>query len=217
MIDERQTALNPQAAHLALDTLAPGFADPVHDTQAVFRTLLDALARPGRIGVIETVLPAAGATNGGERAGLAAFASLLALADYATPVWLAQPDAALSAALRFHADAPLAAAPGEAAFVYVHDAAALPPLASFAIGTPESPELSATVFVRVASLTGGAPVTLRGPGIENARTIAPVGLPERFWQERAALGPLFPCGIDFYLVCGGRLVGLPRTTRVEMN
>jgi alpha-D-ribose 1-methylphosphonate 5-triphosphate synthase subunit PhnH len=217
MIDERSTSAHARAALDALEALAPGFGDPVHDTQAVFRTLLDALARPGRIGVIETALPAADATNSGERAGLAAFAALLALCDYATPVWLAQPDAALAAALRFHAGAPLAGSPAEAAFAYVHDAAALPPLASLASGTPESPERSATVFVRVASLTGGANVTLRGPGIEAAHTIAPVGLPARFWQERAALGALFPCGIDFYLVCGDQLMGLPRTTQVEMN
>lgn len=214
MNDARQT---PHPARASLDALMPGFADPVHDTQAVFRTLLDALARPGRIGVIETVLPAASASSAGQRAGLAAFASLLALCDYATPVWLAQPDAALAAALRFHAGAPLADTPAEAAFAYVHDAAALPPLDTLANGTPESPEQSATVFVRVDSLTGGAPVTLRGPGIEAAQTIAPTGLPERFWRERAALASLFPCGIDFYLVCGDRLVGLPRTTQVEMN
>jgi alpha-D-ribose 1-methylphosphonate 5-triphosphate synthase subunit PhnH len=198
-----------------LAALAPGFGDPVHDTQAVFRTLLDALARPGTVGVIELPLPAADAAAA--RAGLAAFASLLALADYATPVWLAQHDAALAAALRFHAGAPLAQEPRSAAFAYVHDAAALPPLEAFASGTPESPEMSATVFVRVDALTGGAPLTLRGPGIETTRSIAPVGLPERFWRERAALAPLFPCGIDFYLVCGERLMGLPRTTLVEMH
>jgi alpha-D-ribose 1-methylphosphonate 5-triphosphate synthase subunit PhnH len=205
------------AAGIALDALAPGFADPVHDTQTVFRTLLDALARPGRIGVIETALPAASAAHGAERAGLAVFASLLALCDYATPVWLAQPDEALTAALRFHAGAPLTDVPTEAAFAYVHDAASLPPLDTLASGTPESPEQSATVFVRVDSLTGGASITLRGPGIEDAHTIAPTGLPERFWQERAALAAQFPCGIDFYLVCGDQLVGLPRTTYVEMN
>lgn len=217
--------------HAMLEALAPGFADPVHDTQTVFRTLLDALARPGTIGVIDTPLPAAASAISAQsaqsqlqlqpqqhdRAGLAAFAALLALADYATPVWLAQPDDALAAALRFHADAPLADTAHEAAFAYVHDAAALPPLDAFACGTPESPEQSATVFVRVGSLTEGAPLTLRGPGIESTQTIAPAGLPARFWQERAALAPLFPCGIDFYFVCGDRLMGLPRTTRVEMN
>jgi len=213
----RQTSRTSDTARIALDTLAPGFADPVRDTQAVFRALLDALARPGRIGVIETSLPAADAAPGVQRAGLAAFASLLALCDYATPVWLAQPDAALAVALRFYAGAPLTDVPAEAAFAYVHDAAALPPLDTLASGTPESPEQSATVFVCVESLTGGASVTLRGPGIEDAHIIAPVGLPERFWHERAALAAVFPCGIDFYLVCGDQLVGLPRTTHVEMN
>ncbi|TDV15058.1 phosphonate C-P lyase system protein PhnH [Paraburkholderia caballeronis] len=204
------------ASRVSLDALAPGFADPVHDTQAVFRALLDALARPGSIGTIETPLPAADA-NGVARAGLAACASLLALCDYATPVWLAQPDPALAAALRFHADAPFAASAADAAFVYVHDAAALPPLDAFHCGTPESPETSATVLVRVDALTGGAPLTLSGPGIDGTRTIAPAGLPARFWPERAALAPLFPCGLDFYLVCGASLIGLPRTTHVEIR
>ena len=36
-----ENAMNP--SQIALSTLAPGFTDPVHDTQAVFRTLLDAL------------------------------------------------------------------------------------------------------------------------------------------------------------------------------
>ena len=205
-----------QTSRVSLDALAPGFADPVHDTQAVFRTLLDALARPGKIGTIDTRLPAADG-NDPARAGLAAFASLLALCDYATPVWLAQPDAALAAALSFHADAPFAATAADASFAYVHDAAALPPLDAFQCGTPESPETSATVLVRVDALTGGTPLTLSGPGIDGTRTIAPAGLPERFWKERAALAPLFPCGPDFYLVCGASLIGLPRTTHVEVN
>jgi len=210
-MSDQRNAMTPDL----LAALAPGFGDPVHDTQTVFRTLLDALARPGTIGVIETRLPAADVSAA--RAGLAAFAALLTLADYATPVWLAQPDAALAAALRFHAGAPLAQQAREAAFAYVHDAAALPPLEAFASGTPESPEQSATVFVRVDSLVGGAPLTLRGPGIETTCSIAPIGLPERFWRERAALAPHFPCGIDFYLVCGASLIGLPRTTLVEMH
>ena len=142
---------------------------------------------------------------------------LRALADYATPIWLAQPDAALAAALRFHADAPLAATPRDAAFAYVHDTAALPPLEAFACGSAESPEQSATVFVRVDALTGGAPLTLSGPGIQTTQPFAPIGLPASLWQERAALAPLFPCGIDFYFVCGDQIVGLPRTTRVEVN
>jgi alpha-D-ribose 1-methylphosphonate 5-triphosphate synthase subunit PhnH len=201
------------ALSTALSTLAPGFADPVHDTQAVFRTLLDALSRPGTVGVIENVLPEGRAT----RAELAAFAALLALCDYATPVWLAQPDTALGSALRFHTGAPLVDEPGQAAFAYIHDAGALPPLESFALGAAESPEQSVTLLIRVDALTGGAPIVLSGPGIQHTATIAPVGLPEHFWRERAALAPLFPCGVDCYLVCGARLIGLPRTTQAKVN
>ncbi|MBB5445574.1 MULTISPECIES: phosphonate C-P lyase system protein PhnH [unclassified Paraburkholderia] len=198
---------------IALSTLTPGFADPVHDTQAVFRTLLDALSRPGTIGVIRDVLPELRNTP----VEPAAFAALLTLCDYATPVWLAQPDPALAAALRFHTGAPLVDAPGNAAFVYAHDAHALPSLESFAPGSAESPEQSATLLIRVDALTGGAAVTLSGPGIRDTETISPVGLPARFWQERAMLAPLFPCGIDCYLVCGARVIGLPRTSEAKVN
>jgi alpha-D-ribose 1-methylphosphonate 5-triphosphate synthase subunit PhnH len=200
-------------SQIALSTLTPGFTDPVHDTQAVFRTLLDALSRPGPIGVIESVLPEVRAT----RAEPAAFAALLALCDYATPVWLAQPDTALGSALRFHTGAPLVDEPGAAAFAYIHDASALPSLESFGLGAAESPEQSVTLLIRVEALTGGTPVVLNGPGILDTETISPVGLPGHFWRERAALAPLFPCGIDCYLVCGARLIGLPRTTQAKVN
>ncbi|PRX33212.1 alpha-D-ribose 1-methylphosphonate 5-triphosphate synthase subunit PhnH [Paraburkholderia sp. BL18I3N2] len=201
------------ALSTALSTLAPGFADPVHDTQAVFRTLLDVLSRPGTVGVVENALPEVRATC----AELAAFAALLALCDYATPVWLAQPDPALASALRFHTGAPLVDEPAQAAFAYIHDAGAMPSLESFALGAAESPEQSVTLLIRVEALTGGAPVVLSGPGIQHTATIAPVGLPEHFWRERAALAPLFPCGVDCYLVCGARLIGLPRTTQAKVN
>jgi alpha-D-ribose 1-methylphosphonate 5-triphosphate synthase subunit PhnH len=201
------------ALSTALSTLSPGFADPVHDTQAVFRTLLDALSRPGTVGVVENVLPEVRAT----RAELAAFAALLALCDYATPVWLAQPDTALASALRFHTCAPLVDEPRQAAFAYIHDAGAMPPLESFALGAAESPEQSVTLLIRVEALTGGTPVVLSGPGIQHTATVAPIGLPAHFWRERAALAPLFPCGVDCYLVCGARLIGLPRTTQAKVN
>jgi len=205
--------MNP--SQIALSSLMPGFADPVHDTQAVFRTLLDALARPGTIGTVDAALPAVAGSE--SSAGRAACAALLALADDSTPIWLASPDAALGATLRFHTGASLADAPADAAFAYVHDSAALPRLAAFAQGEPETPELAATILIRVDALTGGAPITLSGPGIESTATIAPVGLPASFWLERAALAANFPCGVDCYLVCGDDLVGLPRTTHAELN
>jgi alpha-D-ribose 1-methylphosphonate 5-triphosphate synthase subunit PhnH len=221
--NQAQAALSTSlATSLAssLASLTPGFADPVHDTQAVFRTLLDVLSRPGTIGTVSNVLPTLSATANVPHqpaADRAAFAALLTLCDFSTPVWLAQDDAPLASALRFHTGAPLVDTPQRAAFAYVHDAAAMPALEHFALGDPESPETSATLLIRVASLTSGTPLTLRGPGIESTQSIALDGLPEHFWLERAELASLFPCGIDCYLVCGDALMGLPRTTQVELN
>jgi alpha-D-ribose 1-methylphosphonate 5-triphosphate synthase subunit PhnH len=194
------------------DTLLAGFGDPVHDAQRVFRVLLDALARPGTCGTLDIALDPALAPR-----PAAAYAALLALADYGTPVWLAAADDVLAQSVRFHTGAPLAQDPGDAAFAYVADAALLPPPAAFAGGTPEAPQDSATVFVRVDALSGGRPLVLSGPGIASHALIAPVGLPDTFWDARAALAKRAPCGIDCYLICADAVIGIPRTTRVEWH
>lgn len=199
---------------LSLDTLAPGFADPVHDAQAVFRVLLDALARPGTMGWIEAT---PGQLDTPARAPVAALAALLTLCDYATPVWLQTRDDALASAIRFHTGAPLLDSPERAAFAYVDAPSALLSPDAFALGEPESPEHAATVLIRVEAFDGGRPLTLTGPGIETSASIAPRGIADDFWLARAALAPAFPCGIDCYLVCGRAVLGIPRTTQVELS
>ena len=54
---------------------------------------------------------------------MAAFAALLALADYSTPVLLQHEHRGLSDALRFHTGAPLTHDHAQAVFAYLHDAA----------------------------------------------------------------------------------------------
>ncbi|SAK94878.1 carbon-phosphorus lyase complex subunit [Caballeronia hypogeia] len=200
-------------------TLVPGFNDTVHDAQRVFRALLDALSRPGRIVAIDAALPDNHAMRDGlaGRVPLAAFASLLALTDYSTPVFIERDDHVLGDALRFHASAPLTKERRAAAFAYIDEASNMPPLDAFSHGEPESPEEAATLFIRVPSLTTGEPLVWRGPGIAESRTVGIAGLTREFWRQRAALTALFPCGIDCYFVAGGSLVGLPRTTHVEVN
>jgi alpha-D-ribose 1-methylphosphonate 5-triphosphate synthase subunit PhnH len=202
-----------------MTTLVPGFNDTVHDAQRVFRALLDALSRPGGIVAIDAALPGNHAMRDGlaGRVPLAAFASLLALTDYSTPVHLHHDDSTFGDALRFHASAPLTRDAMEASFVYIDDARNMPSLKGFSQGEPETPENAATLFIRVPSLTEGEALNWSGPGIEAKSAVRVAGLTREFWRERAALTAQFPCGVDCYFVAGGSIVGLPRTTRVEVN
>jgi alpha-D-ribose 1-methylphosphonate 5-triphosphate synthase subunit PhnH len=187
----------------------PGFGDPVFDSQRVFRAVLDAMARPGRLARIDLALtppvPLDPATA----------AVALALADYDAPVWLdaAAGTDAVADYLRFHCGCPLVAEPARAAFALCVEP---PSLARFDPGTDEFPEASTTVIVQVADLATNGPLVLTGPGVERAHRLAVAGLPDDFWTERKAVNETFPRGIDVILACGRHVCGLPRTTRVEV-
>lgn len=197
---------------LDLSRVRPGFPDPVRQSQAVFRQVMDAVARPGT--------PADLSPCPTPPAGLAAAAGAVALTlfDFETPVWL---DPALGAEagdwLRFHCGCPLVTDPAQAAFAIVVDAPHAPPLAAFHQGDAKYPDRSTTVLLQVAALDGGEPVTLRGPGIRNEAKLAPTGLPGDFWDQVQTNHMQFQFGVDLLLVAGSELIGLPRSTRVEIE
>lgn len=190
---------------------APGFADPVAEAQAVFRAVLDALARPGLPQVLGVDLaPPAPLTP--ELAALA-----LALADADAPLWL---DPSLAAApavaayLRFHTGARVVADPAEAAFALVADPRRMPPFAAFAQGSEAYPDRSTTLVVAVGRWDAAAPLVLAGPGVRGEVRLTAAPLPEGLVAGLAANRALFPRGLDLILVGLGRVVGLPRSTGV---
>jgi alpha-D-ribose 1-methylphosphonate 5-triphosphate synthase subunit PhnH len=191
--------------------LAPGFADPVFDSQSVFRAVLSALSRPGLPVPLATALaPPAPLTP-----ELAAVA--LALADPDAPLWL---DASLSgvpavaAYLRFHTGAPIVPDPADAAFALVAESLQAPSFGELATGDDLYPDRSTTLVVAVESLAGGLPMRLRGAGIRQDVTVSASPLPERFVEGIRANAATFPRGIDCLLVSGGQVVGIPRSSRV---
>lgn len=198
------------AAELDFAHLEPGFADPVHGAQKCFRAVLDAMAHPGKIVSIPAAL--AGSPPAPMSSGVASVA--LTLCDFDTPVWLDAAAAACTGYLTFHCGAPIVGAPGQARFAFVTDAAALPPLDAFALGSDEYPERSATLVIEVSGLTASAGIVLRGPGICGESRLGVSGLPARFWEERVALTELFPRGLDVLFVSGDKLAALPRSTRI---
>ena len=193
------------------EALLGGFADPVFDSQSVFRERADRVvpSRDRWSSCVATVTaPSPLAT--------AAAAAVATLADDTSPVWL---DAALSggaapAWVGFHTGAPIVSAPEKAAFALIGDPLAMPDFSVFAQGTAEYPDRSTTLIVQVASFEGGPELVLKGPGIKDLANISPHPLPADFVSRMRANRALFPRGVDLILVAGTRILGLPRSTRV---
>jgi alpha-D-ribose 1-methylphosphonate 5-triphosphate synthase subunit PhnH len=189
-----------------------GFAEPVLAGQRAFKAVMDALSRPGIIQHLpgEATAPSAMPQGLGEIA--------LTLCDHDSPIWLDSNLASENAVLewlKFHTGAPIVADRNEADFAFV--TTALPPLASFALGTDEYPDRSTTIVLAVPSLTAGPALTLRGPGIKETAIISPAGLPGDFLGQWAENRAQFPRGVDLLLVAPVGVIGLPRTTRISLG
>ena len=200
----------------ALAELAPAFADPVHDAQAVFRVLLEAMSRPGRV----QALPAACRDTLGRPDGIAPAlaAALLTLLDADTALWIspALDTPPLRAWVRFHCGAALVAQPEQADFALLTAFEAEPALLQrLDAGSDVAPQDSATALVAVEAIAADAE-ELRwcGPGIEHEHGLAIAGPSTEFWAWRREQQQCFPCGLDFFFAAGDRLVALPRSTTV---
>jgi len=189
-------------------TLAPGLHDTVHETQAAFRQVLDALSRPGQIRTLGPAL--SGVVLGGAMARL-----LLSLSDDETPVWWTQPNEALQQWLRFHTGAPAAAQKKQASFVACTDIHQGLTLSDFAPGSADAPEFSCTLLIELPGLTDGLRLDWRGPGIQHVQTVGLQGLPPGFWEQWQVNHAGFPQGMDLIFTCGEFALGLPRTTQVQ--
>jgi alpha-D-ribose 1-methylphosphonate 5-triphosphate synthase subunit PhnH len=188
-----------------------GLRDPVLDSQAIFRAVLEAMAYPGRIvdvpGPFEVPPPLDPAA-----AGVA-----LALLDFDTPLWL-DPAAATAEAieyLQFHSGVPIVRTPAEARFALIADPQGLPWLEAFDNGTDEYPDRSATLILQVEALNAGRGRRLTGPGIAREARLDVAGVSDRLWAEWRANHALFPRGVDLVLSAGTVVAALPRSVQVE--
>ena len=186
---------------------ALAFADPVFESQATFRSILGALASPGKI------VDAGEALAPPPPLGRAAAAALLILADFETPLWIAPSFAGsgVEAYLKFHTGAPLAAAPGSAAFALADAESGVLDFKHFSQGTAEYPDRSTTLILQARRLTPGVGLRLVGPGVPGASAVDVAPLPADFLAQWAANHASFPLGIDLILAAGPRLAALPRS------
>lgn len=183
-------------------TLSGGFSNPAIGAAHAFRSVMEAMARPGTWHDIAGAEPPAHLSP-------AAGAVLLTLCDTDTPVYLAgEADCAdVRGWLSFHTGAPLKG-PTHAMFA-VGAWGALAPLSAYPIGTSDYPDRSATLIVETPN-PDPVEARLTGPGIQTEATL---DLPDMgFFQQNHRL---FPRGLDFIFTRGTSLAALPRSTEVS--
>ena len=183
----------------------PGFADPVLGAQACFRSVLEAMSRPGSLHRAGESLrappPLAPATA----------AVLLTLVDADTPLWLAAEFARARDWIAFHCGAAIVPWIGDAAFAV---APAMPDLSTLNSGSDEIPEDGATLILQVRGFDPGIPLSLSGPGLAAPAKLTVDGLPREFlvaWETNHAL---YPRGVDLILCAGTTVAALPRSVRI---
>ncbi|HRF46757.1 MAG TPA: phosphonate C-P lyase system protein PhnH [Anaerolineales bacterium] len=168
--------------------------------QETFRALAAALAYPGR----QQSLPAKGA-----KAFLAIAESLVDLeSSYTTN------DRELDAVFGPLGGRRLAVAEAHYQFYPRLSVDELAVLREAPIGTYLYPDRSATLVIGCRFELGQL-LRLSGPGIQGQSEIDIAGLPEEFWLLRAS-ACAFPLGWDVILVADAEVIGLPRSTRVEV-
>lgn len=189
------------------EALSGGFENPVFGAQAIFRAVMNAMARPGTIETCD-MDPQAPYPFGTAQAAIA-----LTLCDHDTPVWLSPRLAtpAIKGWMAFHTGAGIAPSTASARFAFFDQDDASPDFSGFAAGSQEYPDRSATLVLDLPSLSGGQALVARGPGIDGERMIAPEGLPNDFPKRWAANRSVSPRGIDLILCSGTDILCLPRS------
>lgn len=176
-----------------------------------FHTLLEALSNPGRICTLSGPLFTT------QQSCLQIGLTLL---DLETSFYT--PDPPLRQALQRSGARFLTAS--SAAYLFFSDVEAFEPLmlrqtldiiGRAGTGSITDPDESATLIV-ACQIGYGLTLHLHGPGIQTENELQVDGLPAPFWQLRTAM-IAYPLGVDLFLVDGNQVVGLPRTTVVEVR
>ncbi len=189
--------------------------EPVFDSQSTFRVVLDAMARPGKVGLLtatDSRCPLPGS------AGLAAVAQTLLDHEvtFAVMPGLEESETAFTRYLAATTGSrPVSIA--EADYVFAGASLAPDVLTTLKRGSLAFPDEGATLLLLVNDIEddSGVSVTMTGPGIPGTKARHLSGLGTETLAERRTANAEIPRGVDLLLVdTHGRVLGLPRTTQI---
>jgi alpha-D-ribose 1-methylphosphonate 5-triphosphate synthase subunit PhnH len=184
-------------------------------SQAVFRVLLESLARPGRVMALPAPVPGGGpGAEAGREVGPGVVPLALAVigskvAVMGAPSWQARICRATGAS-----SADLA----EASLVAIYGTADPRAVSRLRRGSAVAPEDGAKVGLACGALTEGGPgetvLELSGPGVPGRTRLGVDGVDREVFDALRAANAMFPAGVDVWLVDErGQVAGLPRSTR----
>ena len=179
----------------------PLISEPEGRTQQTFAALMWALSYPGRPQTLAGT-------------GLARFELIAeALIDLETSYYTA--DQELAQRLRFTGARAYPPATAQYQFYPVLTSSDLDSVADAPVGTYAYPDEGATIVVGCTAGEGDM-VSLSGPGIQHPLRLQVAGLPSRFWHVREQ-AIRYPLGWDIFLVTADSVIGVPRSTIVEVH
>jgi len=183
----------------------------VHDTQQIYRKLIEASSFPGRIQSIAYI---------SEKIDFQEFcpshllALCITLMDGESTFYCDQRDMAQEISyLTYCRSVDIE----DADFVILSDSRfSSDNMSSVKKGTLRDPHLGATVLWQVESLDSGSTYSLTGPGIKDSTDINIQTSSKQWIELREDINKEFPLGIDLFLLDSqGRLMVIPRTTMVK--
>ncbi|MCA1011962.1 phosphonate C-P lyase system protein PhnH [Halobacillus halophilus] len=200
------------------NTMISGF-DPVHDSQHIFREMVDAFSRPGTQTDVQKFCESTQPPAAFPKAMMGIAFTLL---DQETTF---QIESGQAEAIRryIHWETFSKAASGERADYHfvesMEQEQILPFMKQLKTGTLYQPHQSATVFLLVDGFErseSAKTYDLTGPGIESKKSIYIEGINHKWMEHRDELTVEYPLGIDICLITRtGKLIAIPRTTKVE--
>lgn len=172
-----------------------------------FEALMWALSRPGQVQEFTV--------HDGDSTGLETVAE--ALLDLEVSYFSSE--AALETSLSHTGAQARAIMEAEYVFCQRLEPDALEQLERASVGTLVYPDQSATIVIACA-FGSGLSLRLSGPGIQSETRVRVLGVPEEFFALRNRVSS-YPLGWDVLLVeknanLSAQVIGLPRTTRIEL-
>ncbi|WP_342514328.1 phosphonate C-P lyase system protein PhnH [Sporosarcina sp. FSL K6-1522] len=190
--------------------------DVVHDTQAIFRTILHCMSRPGTIESIADI------GNQAESQGLCYDSTLLSamtLLDAEVSFHIIGENVPLIEAFLSAYTLATVAELQEADYVFITNGTNKEVIhnvfSQVKKGTLTNPQQSATIIMETEKLSNDPQLTLRGPGIATTANVQ-IAASEFWTAKREEANQEYPLGVDMIIVDPqSNMMCLPRTTTIH--